>query len=152
MGVMEELNERIKNSEPSFISRAIQPTFDWNTSIGYLQHCADNELGEPVDILTYRLPVADQVDSIRPVTEYLSENIDGEILGTDLYVTLSTVNAQKYTSKNDSIVWITSGDADLTYNEDTRYVTPGDLLFVPRNNDYIMKAKSALAFVVFSLR
>ena len=87
--MIEELNNKIKNSEPALVVRAIEPTFPWDTAIGYLQHCADNEVGGPVDVLTYKLPYANQIDSITPVYDYLRENIEEEVVSADLYVKLT---------------------------------------------------------------
>ena len=41
MGLIDELNERIDNKVPTVVAKAIQPTFLWETAIGYLTHCAD---------------------------------------------------------------------------------------------------------------
>ena len=72
MGLMEQLNERISEKIATVVPRAIQPTFTWETAIGYLAHCADNESGGPIGIMYYKLPSADQIDSISPVKEYLN--------------------------------------------------------------------------------
>ena len=46
MGLMEQLQERIGVGAPTLVSKAIQPTYQWETAVGYLQHCADNlEIG-----------------------------------------------------------------------------------------------------------
>ena len=78
--MIDELNKKIEAGEPASVFRAIQPTFLWETVVGYLTHCADNNIGEPISILAYKLPYAEQIDSITPVKEYLSENINKEIL------------------------------------------------------------------------
>ena len=151
MGMIEELNEKIEAGEPAFVSRAIQPTFLWDTVVGYLTHCADTEYGEPVSILTYKLRGAEQIESIIPVKEYLSENIKKEILGADLYTTFTTKTEVKYSGKNDVLLWNVLGDTTLTFYEDSRDVEPGDLLYIPKDTEYKLKATEANAFVVFSL-
>lgn len=149
--MIEQLNEKIKAGEPAYVYKAIQPTFGWDTAVGYLQHCADSEFGEPIGILNYRLPLADQIDSINPVKEYLSENIDNGILGADLYVSLSTKGEHNYTSKNDALLWNVVGKSTFTIFENERYMEEGDLIFIPKNTEYIVKPETARAFVLFSL-
>lgn len=150
MGVMEELNSNIETGTASFISKAIQPTFGWDTVVGYLTHCADAEFGEPVNVLTYRLPQAEQIDSIRPVKEYLSENIKKEILGVDLYTTFTTKNEVKYHGKNDILLWNVLGHTQFNFDE-YRIVEPGDMIYIPKEIEYELKAMGANAFVIFSL-
>ena len=150
--MIEELNTQIELSIPSFIYKAIQPTFNWDTAVGYLQHCADNQAGEPVDIMQYRLPVADQVDSIRPVFEYLNENLKYEILGADLYVTLTTKSNSKYTSKNDVLIWNVLGTSELNLEDEERTVEQGDLIYIPANTEYTLTPNEARAYVLFSLQ
>ena len=152
MGMMEELNERMASKTPSLIYRAIQPSFTWETVVGYLQHCADNEVGEPVDILQYKLPLADQIDSIRPVKEYLNENLECEILGADLYTTLTTRGNAKYIGKNDVLIWNVLGTSELKLEDEERTVEQGDLLYIPANTEYLFKPNQARAFVVFSVK
>ena len=151
MGLMEELNDRIKERIPAMIFKAIQPTFGWDTVVNYVQHCADNGLGEPVDILNYKLPVADQIDSIRPVTEYLSEHIQAEIVGTDLYTTLTTKGDIVYKSNYDMLLWNVIGYSGLSLMGEDRQVEPGDLIYIPKNTEYLFKPLVARAYVVFSL-
>ncbi len=152
MGMMEELNERIESKTPSFIYRAIQPSFTWETAVGYLQHCADNDVGEPVDIMQYKLPLAEQIDSIRPVKEYLNENLDAEVLGADMYVTLATKGNCKYKGKNDVLLWNVLGTSELKLEDNDRSVEQGDLIYIPANTEYIFKANEARAYVVFSIQ
>ncbi len=152
MGMIEELNEKIKAGTPAFVFRAIEPTFLWETAVGYLTHCADNQLGEPVSILTYRLPVADQIESIKPVKEFLSTNIKKEILGADLYTTFTTKSEIKYSGKNDVLLWNVLGESDFNLGEENRELEPGDLIYIPKDTEYKLKAKEANAFVIFSLQ
>jgi hypothetical protein len=151
MGMIDELNERIETQSPSLVFRAIEPTFTWETAVGYLTHCADNGLGEPIDILNYKLPVADQIDSIRPVKEYLSEHLNPEVLGADLYVTLTTKGEVAYKSKNDVLIWNVLGISELKIEGEDRTVEPGDLIYIPKNIEYTFKPSVARAYVVFSL-
>jgi hypothetical protein len=151
MGLMEQLNERIAGKIPTVVSKAIQPTFLWETAIGYLAHCADNQVGEPIGIMYYKLPVADQIDSIAPVKEYLSENLAAEIKGVDMYVTLTTKGDYKYTSENDVLIWNTIGHSELSVNDQERLLEPGDLVYIPAGVDYVCKPKTARAYIVFAL-
>jgi hypothetical protein len=150
--MIEELNKRINNGEPSFVKAAIQPTFGWDTAVGYLTHCADVELGEPIGILNYRLPLADEIDSIKPVKEYLSTNLTKEILGIDMYVTLTTKAETKYTSKNDTLLWNVIGASNFILNGSERTLGPGDLIFIPKNIEYTIKPDTAQCFTLFSLQ
>ncbi len=152
MGMIEELNERIETQTPSFIYRAIQPTFTWETVVGYLQHCADNDFGEPVDILQYKLPMAEQIDSILPVKEYLNENLKVEVLGADLYATFATKGNCKYKGKNDVLLWNVLGTSELKLEDNERSVKQGDLMYIPANTEYTFKANEARAYVVFSIQ
>lgn len=152
MGMIEELNERIESKTPSLIYKAIQPTFTWETVIGYLQHCADNNVGEPVDILQYKLPLADQIDSIRPVMEYLNENLKAEVIGADLYATITTKGNSKYVGKNDVLLWNVLGTSELKLEDDERTVEQGDLIYIPANTEYTFKPNQARSYVVFSVR
>lgn len=149
--MIDELNEKINAGEAAFVSKAIQPTFLWETVVGYLQTCADYDVGEPISILTYKLPGADQIDSIKPVKNYLAENITKPILGADLYTTFSTKQEVKYSGKNDVLVWNVLGETNLTVDDESRDVEPGDLFYIPKNTEYRMRALEANAFVVFSL-
>ena len=151
MGLIEDINNKIEAGVPDFIFRAIQPTFLWYTVVGYLTHCADKQLGEPVSILTYKLPVADQIDSIKPVKEYLAENIQKDILGVDLYTTFTTMTEIKYSGKNDVLLWNVLGESTLSFYDNKRDVEPGDLIYIPKETEYTLKAEEANAFVVFSL-
>jgi hypothetical protein len=152
MGLIEQLNPQIESSQPAFVYKAIQPSFTWETAVGYLQHCADNQVGEPIDIMQYKLPVADQIDSIRPVFEYLNENLTYEVIGADLYVTLTTTGISKYTSKNDVLLWNVLGTSELKLEDEERTVEQGDLIYIPANTEYILNPKEARAYVVFSLQ
>lgn len=152
--MIEQLNESIEAGKAAYVFKAIQPTFGWDTAVGYLQYCADAEFGEVIGTLNYRLPLADEIDSIKPVKEYLSENLTREILGTDLYVTLCTTSGnQKYHSKNDTLLWNVVGQTKFGVQEDNfRPMELGDLIFIPKNTEYIVKPETARAFVLFSLQ
>ncbi len=151
MGLMEQLNQRIADKVPTVVSRAIQPTFPWETVIGYLSHCADNQVGGPIGIMYYKLPIADQIDSITPVKEYLSENLEGEIKGVDMYVTLTTKGEYKYSSENDVLIWNAIGHSEFKLEEETRHLEPGDLFYVPAGMEYEYKPTSARTYIVFAL-
>ena len=151
MGVMEQLNERIESSTATVVTRAIQPTFTWETVIGYLCHCADNEAGGPIAVMYYKLPAADQIDSITPVKEYLSENITNEIVGADMYVSLTTKGDIKYSSENDVLIWNAIGHSELKIFDEDKVIEPGDLIYIPKNTEYKYKPTTARAYVVFAL-
>ena len=148
---MEQLNERIKEKIPTVVARAIQPTFTWETAIGYLAHCADNEVGGPIGMMYYKLPTADQIDSITPVKEYLNENLGREIVGVDMYVTLTTKGEYKYSSDNDVLLWNAIGHSNLKLAEEERLLEPGDMVFIPAGIEYIYKPETARAYIVFAL-
>lgn len=152
--MIEHLNQSINDNKAAYVHKAIQPTFGWETAVGYLQYCADAEFGEVLGTLNYRLPLADEIESIKPVKEYLSENLTREILGTDLYVTLCTVSGnQKYHSKNDALLWNVIGQSKFAVYEDNFHaMEQGDLIFIPKNTEYIVKPETARAFVLFSLQ
>ena len=152
MGMIEELNERINKGEASYVEKAIQPTFNWETAVGYLAHCADTEFGEPVGLLTFRLPKADDIDSIKPVKNYLSENIDKEILGIDMLVSLTTRNEIKYSATNDVLLWNSIGSGRLVLKENVRLLEPGDLIFIPKGMEYSIKPESAQVVCVIALQ
>lgn len=149
--MIEELNKAIEEGIPSYVHRAVQPTFDWNTAVGYLTHCADVELGEPIGILNYRLPLADDVESIKPVKEYLSENLSRGILGVDMYVTLTTKSDVKYHGKDDVLIWNALGYSEFELNGNNRLLEPGDVVFIPRDTEYKITPMGHRTFVVFSL-
>lgn len=151
MGMIEQLNEKIDAGTPAFIYKAIQPTFGWDTAVGYLTHCADVELGEPINILTYRLPLADEVESIKPVKEWLSENINKPVLGADMVVSLTTKNEITYSGKNDVLLWNVAGEGKFFFHGTERAFELGDLVYIPKNEEYIVKPESAHVFVLFSL-
>ena len=151
MGLMEQLNERIKEKIPTVVARAIQPTFTWETVIGYLAHCADNEVGGPIGLMYYKLPEADQIDSITPVKEYLSENLEQEIKGVDMYVTLTTKGNYKYSSDNDVLVWNAIGHSELKIEGEDRLLEPGDMIYIPSGMEYEYKPTTARAYIVFAL-
>jgi hypothetical protein len=151
MGLMEQLNQRIADKVPTVVSRAIQPTFPWETVIGYLAHCADNQVGGPVGVMYYKLPAVDQIDSIAPVKEYLNENLDGEIKGVDMYVTLTTKGDYKYTSDNDVLIWNAIGHSEFKLEDEQRLLEPGDLVYIPAGLKYEYKPTTARAYIVFAL-
>lgn len=152
MGLMEQLNERIEDKVPTVVARAIQPTFNWETAIGYLTHCADNEAGGPVGMMYYKLPSADQIESVSPVKEYLSENLTREILGVDMYVTLTTKGDYKYSSDNDVLLWNVIGHSEIKIEGEERVLEPGDLIYVPPGVKYEYKPVTARAYIVFALK
>jgi hypothetical protein len=151
MGLMEQLNERIAEKVPTVVARAIQPTFPWETVIGYLAHCADNQVGGPIGVMYYKLPAADQIDSITPVKEYLNENLEREIKGVDMYVTLTTKGEYKYSSDNDVLIWNAIGHSELKIEEENRLLEPGDMVYIPAGMDYVYKPETARAYIVFAL-
>ena len=151
MGLMEQLNERIKEKIPTVVSRAIQPTFTWETVVGYLAHCADNEVGGPIGMLYYKLPTPDQIDSISPVKEYLNENLERDIIGIDMYVTLTTKGVYKYSSDNDVLLWNAIGHSVLTVEGEERVLEPGDMVYIPSGLQYTYKPETARAYIVFAL-
>lgn len=151
MGLMEQLNERISEKIATVVPRAIQPTFTWETAIGYLAHCADNESGGPIGIMYYKLPSADQIDSISPVKEYLNENLTGEVVGCDMYVTLTTKGDYKYSSDNDVLVWNAIGHSKIKLAEEERILEPGDMFYIPSGVEYEYKPETARAYIVFAL-
>lgn len=152
MGLIDELNERIDNKIPTVVNKAIQPTFLWETAIGYLTHCADNQVGGPIATMYYKLPQADQIDSISPVKDYLSENLKREIAGTDMYITLTTKGEYKYSSENDVLVWNAIGHSELKVSEETRIMEPGDLMYIPAGVEYSYKPETARVYLVFALQ
>jgi glyoxylate utilization-related uncharacterized protein len=99
----------------------------------------------------YKLPVADQIDSIAPVKEYLSENLKREIVGCDMYVTLTTKGEYKYSSDNDVLVWNAIGHSQLKVFEEERLLEPGDMIYIPAGTQYIFKPETARAYIVFAL-
>ena len=151
MGLMEQLNERISEKIPTVVARAIQPTFPWETVIGYLAHCADNQVGGPIGVMYYKLPVADQIDSITPVKEYLNENLTSEIKGVDMYVTLTTKGDYKYSSDNDVLIWNAIGHSEFKLEEEKRLLEPGDLVYIPAGIKYEYKPTTARTYIVFAL-
>lgn len=154
--MIESLNNSIKDGTPAYVAKCIQPTFGWDTAVGYLTHCADHELGEPIDILNYRLAGANDVDSIRVVYEYLNENLVKPVIGADLITTFNTKGNTKYYGKNDVILWNVIGYSGFTIIEEDgegekRLLEPGDVLYIPKEIEYTVKPESARAFVLFSL-
>lgn len=149
--MIEELNERIENKTPAVVYRAIEPSFTWDTAIGYLQVCADAEVGGPVGLMTYKLPNCDQITSIRPVVEYLNENMDAEVIGSEMLITLTTKEDMKYISKNDQLIWNAIGYSELNLNDEDRSIEPGDLIYVPANTEYTFKPACARTAVVFTI-
>ncbi len=152
MGIMEQLNDRIENNIATVVTKAIQPTFPWETAIGYLAHCADNEVGGPIAVMYYKLPLAEQIDSIAPVKEYLSENLKYEINGADMYISLTTKNDIKYSSQNDVLIWNAIGHSELKVFDEQRVLEPGDLVYIPKNVEYTYKPSTARVYIVFALR
>jgi mannose-6-phosphate isomerase-like protein (cupin superfamily) len=150
--MIEELNASIKDGVAAYVRHGIQPTFDWNTVAGYISHCADVELGEPIGILNYKLPLADQVDSIKPVKQFLDESLEREILGVDMYATLTTKTDVRYHSKNDVLLWNVLGYSELELYDNVRLLEPGDVLFIPKEAEYKVKPLGHRAFVAFSLK
>jgi quercetin dioxygenase-like cupin family protein len=152
MGVIEELNNRIDNKIPAVVPKAIQPTFLWETVVGYLAHCADTQVGGPIGVMYYKLPKADQIESIAPVKEFLSENLKREILGVDMYITLTTKGDYKYSSDNDVLVWNAIGRSELNINEEEKHLEPGDLIYIPAGIEYTYKPQTARTYLVFALQ
>lgn len=151
LNMMQQLNERVNKDEAAYVQAAIQPTLNWESIVGYLQHCADNDLGEPVNILTYRLPVAEQLDSIKPVVEYFNNNLDKNVLGAEIFVGLTTKQESKYTSNHSTLLWQLMGQATFSIRGEKRFLVSGDLVFIPKETEYIVKPDSANAHVLFSL-
>ncbi len=149
--MMEELNDRIKNKTPALVYKAIEPTYGWDTAVGYIQHCADNEVGQPIGIMDYKLPLADQIDSVSPVKEYLNENLDVEVIGVDMYVTLTTKSELKYISSNDILLYNVIGFSELNVLGEERTAEPGDLIYIPKDTEYSFKPLMARSYVIFSL-
>lgn len=152
--MIEQVNELINSGKPCFVSKAIQPTFDWNVVINHLAYCADNGYGEPIGILHYKLVGATEVPTIKLVVDYLNENLDKTVIGADLITTLkSTDDNVVYRGKNDVIIWNVIGFSQLVIKDgESRELEPGDLIFIPRETEYIVKPQSPRAFVLFSLQ
>ena len=148
---MEQLNERIAEKVPTVVSRAIQPTYTWETAIGYLAHCADSEVGGPIGVMYYKLPMPDQIESIAPVKEFLNENLEQDIKGVDMYITLTTKGNYKYSSDNDVLIWNSIGHSELRLDEEERILEPGDLVYIPAGIEYEYKPTTARAYIVFAL-
>lgn len=148
---MDELQGNIDFKIPSFVSKAIEPSFTWETVIGYLAHCADNDAGGPIGLMYYKLPSADQIDSIEPVKDYLGENLKQKIIGVDMYVALTTKGSYKYSSDNDVIIWNVLGTGELSLDGEVRDVEPGDLMYIPAEAEYTFKPNQARAYVLFSI-
>lgn len=148
-----QLNEFIKDDKPVYVEKAIQPTFDWNTVVNYITYCADNGHGEPIGILNYRLVGAADIQQIKIVLEYLNENLEKTVLGADIIATLKTTDDNVvYSGKNGVLLWHVIGVSTITVKDgDTRPLTPGDLVYIPPNVEYIVKPESARTFVLFSL-
>jgi hypothetical protein len=151
MGMMVELNKRIREKIPSVVSMAIQPTYTWETAVGYLSHCADNEVGGPIGMMYYKLPMPEQIDSIAPVKNYLNENLEHDIKGVDMYITLTTKGNYKYSSDNDVLVWNSIGYSEIRLGEEKRTLEPGDLFYIPAGIEYEYKPTTARAYIVFAL-
>jgi hypothetical protein len=151
MGLMEQLNERIREKIPTVAAKAIQPTFPWETVIGYLTHCADNEVGGPIGVMYYRLPAAEQIDSISPVKDYLNENLELSVKGVDMYVTLTTKGEYKYSSANDVLIWNAIGYSEIKLDDGEKMLEPGDLVYIPAGIKYEYKPTTARAYLVFAL-
>lgn len=151
MGLMEQLNERIREKIPTVAAKAIQPTFPWETVIGYLTHCADNEVGGPIGVMYYRLPAAEQIDSISPVKDYLNENLELPVKGVDMYVTLTTKGEYKYSSANDVLIWNAIGYSEIKLDDGEKMLEPGDLVYIPAGIKYEYKPTTARAYLVFAL-
>lgn len=159
MGLINELNDSMKEGQPLFVSRLVQPSFGWDTCMGYLSQCVDDDLGGPVSKMNYKLPLADDIDSINPVKEYLEKNIDYHVIGSSLFLSFSTKDNPLYTGAEDSLIWnvIGQGAFALVDEEkedeeyDYRLVNPGDIIFIPKGVHYKFKPESARAFVLFSL-
>lgn len=154
--VFRELEQRIKDKVPTLMYKGIQPTFDWETAIGYLSHCADNEIGTPVGTLNYHLPVADQIASIQPVKEYIQETMqDVEVEGVDMLVSITQKGEHKYWSDNDALIWCVVGKNHFCINhednEEKAVTTPGDLIFVPANVEYTLEPLTPRTCVFFNL-
>jgi hypothetical protein len=153
--MIDQLNESIKEGSAAYVFKAIQPTFGWDTAVGFLTHCADVQRGDPIGIMNYRLIGADEIDSIQPVKEYLT-GLSKDIIGTDMIVTLTTKSDTKYFGKNDVIIWNVLGNSTFTILEDgelteERFLTPGDLVYIPKEIEYIVKPEEARTFILFSL-
>lgn len=158
--MIEELNQSMKEGQPLFVNKLIQPSFGWDTAIGYLQQCADAELGSPIGILNYKLPLADDIDSVTPVTDYLENNLeDYHVVGSSMFVTLATKDNPLYTGSEDTLIWNVIGDGAFALVDEEkpdeeyeyRLVTQGDVLFIPKGVHYKFKPETARAFVLFSL-
>lgn len=150
--MIDELNKMIASSTAAYAPRGVQPTFDWNTVAGYITHCADTEFGEPIGILNYKLPFAEQIDSIKPVKEYLDENLEREILGVDMYATLTTKSDVVYHGKNDALLWNVLGYSEFEFGDNVRLIEPGDIVFIPKETEYKVTPLGNRAFVLFSLK
>jgi len=151
--MIEKVNELINEGKPCYVSMAIQPTFDWNAVVNHLAYCADNGYGEPIGILNYKLVGGGELPQIKIVMEYLNENLDKTVLGADVVATLkSTDDNIVYSGKNDVIVWNVIGVSTLIIKDgESRQLNPGDIIFVPKETEYIVKPESPRAFVLFSL-
>lgn len=151
--MIERVNELVNEGKPCFVSKAIQPTFDWNVVVNHLAYCADNDYGEPIGILNYKLVGASEIPQIKIVVDYLNENLDKTIIGADIITTLKSSDDNiVYSGKNDVILWNVIGFSELVIKDgDSRQLEPGDIIFVPRETEYIVKPESPRAFVLFSL-
>lgn len=151
--MIEQLNANIRDGKPCYIEKAIQPTIDWNTVVNHLNYCADNGYGEPIGILNYKLVGADEIINISIVKSYLKEHLDVDVLGADLFAAFQTKDdSVVYSGKNPVLLWNVIGFSKFAIKDgDSRDLSPGDMVFIPKEVEYIVKPESARAFVLFSL-
>jgi hypothetical protein len=153
--MLEQLNEQINSSSPCHVQRAVKPTFTWEEAIIFLQYCADAEYGEPIGIMNYKLPEAQQMQQVALVREYLNENLDNKIDTTQMCVTLSTKDNPAYKNDTGVILWNTHGATEFSFTdgeeEVVRFMDAGDLVYVPEGLIFKMKPLSARVFISFGL-
>jgi hypothetical protein len=153
--MLESLNENINLNHPCYAERAIKPTYTWEEVVAFLQYCADEDQGQPIGILNYKLPDADKVQGIQLVKEYLNENLDNKIVNTQMCITLSVRDNPTYKNDCGMILWNTQGLSEFSFTDEEgevkRLMQPGDLVFVPAELPFKMTALNARAFVSFGL-
>lgn len=153
--MLESLNEHINREAPCFVERAIKPTFTWEDSISFLQYCADEQIGNPIGILNYKLPEAEKIQGIQLVKEYLNENLDNKIANCQMCITLSTRDNPDYKNDCGMILWNTQGITEFSFGDEEeevrRLMQPGDIIYVPEGLPFKMTPLNARAIVSFGL-
>ena len=160
MSLEVKLNEAITEEQPLHIENAVTVDLDWDKVIPHFQHCADEVKGRPINILSYQIPEAENVEEVGIVKNYLNEVLDKKVVDSDFFIafTKKTTSHPPHKDEHNVILWNAVGEVAINIYQDpegkpiyAKKLSKNDLIFIPHWVYHEIIPLSARATVSFGL-